>query len=451
MREGCRAIQNVVRLAPRKAPYEDALDAYLAGKPKSCLSLLHGHDSAAASLLRGRALLRTGRVDDAVAELGETIPRFGDHGASAVHQYLLGTALARRGEYETAHEALANGQAYASSSGDRELITEAAYYRALTAYMWGDLARAEDIAAETLDEQGGSAHARLLDLLGLMAGLNGDIDRQVAMELAANQHAATIANRDTYFEAVFLNNLAIPIAETNRPDIAAFIRDRAASIDWNDELQPLHFHVVRHLALLDALAGNHLSAYRQYRSAVGLGPTMARRAEALVGLGYLAREMGEAIAAAECITGAEELVAQVNWSGSDDDERLTLLHLATLLAPTDAGRAILHIDRYKALPKAINRMYAAAHGNPLYRAKELHAFGLVANAQHGAAFALPMLDEAHRLFRSVSSEWRAAVVALDVYELNGEAAMLAYARERATRIPHSWLARRVARFADPSG
>jgi len=448
LRKGCKAIQNVVRLAPRKAPYEDAVGAYLAGQPKACLNLLHGHDSATASLLRVRALLRTVRVDEAIEELGQCVPRFGDHAASATHQFLLGTALARRGEYDNAHEALANAQSYALSTSDRELITEAAYYRALTAFMRGDLAQTEDIASETLDDQGGSAHARLLDLLGLVAGLNGDIERQITMHLAASQHAATIADRDVYFEANILNNLAIPVAETNPPEIAAFVRDRASVIAWNDELRPMHFHVTHHLAWLEALAGNHLSAYRHFRSAIKLGPTTARRAEAVAGLGYLAREMGEAINAAECIAEAEELVGQVDWSASDNDDRLVLLQLATLVAPSDPERAAQHIDRYKAISKAMSRMHVTAHGDPLGRAKEAHAFGLVAKAQYGVTFAVPLLHEAFGLFRSVSSNWRAAAVALDLYELAGDRAMLHYAQENAARIPQSWLARRLARLAE---
>lgn len=448
LREGCKAIQNVVRLAPRKAPYEDAVDAYLAGRSNTCLNLLHGHDSSSAALLRVRALLRTGRVDDAVVELGENVPRFGDHAASAAHQFLLGTALARRGEFETAHDALANAESYAKSTGDRELIAEAAYYRALTAFTRGDLALTEDIVSETLDEQGGSAHVRLLDLLGLVAGLNGDIERQITMQVAANQHAASIADRDAYIEAAALNNLSIPVAETNPPEIAAFVRDRANAIAWNDELRPMHFHVTHHLAWLEALAGNHLSAYRHFRSAIKLGPTTARRAEAVAGLGYLAREMGEAINAAECIAEAEELAGQVDWSASDNDERLVLLQLATLVAPADPVRAAQHIDRYKAISKAMSRMHVTAHGDPLGRAKEAHAFGLVAKAQYGVTFAVPLLHEAFGLFRSVSSNWRAAAVALDLYELAGDRAMLAYAQEHAARIPQSWLARRLARLAE---
>jgi len=451
LREGCKAIQNVVRLAPRKAPYEDAVDAYLAGQPKACLNLLHGHDSASASLLRVRALLRAVRVDEAIVELGQCVPRFGDHVASATHQFLLGTALARRGEYDNAHEALANAQSYAVSTSDRELITEAAYYRALTAFMSGDLAQTEDIASETLDDQGGSAHARLLELLGLVAGLRGDVERQIMMLLAANEHLMRLSARDVWLEASMINNLAIPVAEANPPKIAAFVRDRASAIEWNDELRPVRFHVTHRMAWLDALAGNHLAAYRNFRAAVRLGPETAHRALAFVGLGYLAREMGEAINAAECIAEAEDLVREFDWSTADEVERLVLLHLATLVAPSDPVRAAQHIDRYKTLPKQINSMYSAAHGNPRYRAEEAHAFGAVANARDGAAFARPLLTEAHWLFHSVSSGWRAAAVALDLYEIDGDPAMLTYAREHAARIPHSWLARRVGRLGDSSG
>jgi len=380
-------------------------------------------------------------------ELEENVPPFGDHSASAVHQFLLGTALARRGTFDEAHEALANADAYAMSSGDRELVAEAGYYRALTAFMRGDFVQAEAIAGEALDEQGGSGHARLLDLLGLIAGLHGDVERQIAMHLAASEYAVTIANRDIFFEANILNNLAIPVAETNPPEIAAFVRKRASTIKWHDELRSLQFHVVRHLAWLEALAGNHLAAYRHFRTAIGLGPTPARRTEAFVGLGYLAQEMGETINAAECIAEAEDLARQVDWSTSDD-ERLVLLHLAMLVAPSDPARAAQHIERYKALPKVMSRMYVTAHGDPHSRAKEAHAFGLVAKAQHGVTFALPLLHEAFGLYRSASSNWRAAVVALDIYELVGDAAMLQYAQEHAARIPQSWLARRVRRLAE---
>lgn len=450
LREGCKAIQNVVQLAPRKAPYEAASDAYLSGRPKLCLSLLHGHDSASASLLRARAFLRAGRVVDAIVELGQNVPSFGDHAASAVHQFLLGTALARRDDYETADEALANAETYATSTGDREIITEAAYYRALTAFMRGDFSRTEDIAGEALDERGGSAHARLLDLLGLVAALQGDIERQITMQLAANEHAIGLAKRDAYFEANMLNNLAIPVAEVNPSGLADFVRTRAAGIAWNDELRPLRFYLTNRLAWLDALAGNHLSAFRNFRLAIDLAPTAALRATALVGRGYLAREIGEFVNAAECIADADDLVQQIDWTATSDDEREALLDLAPLLARSDPSRAALHIARYKALSKPINRLNVVTHGSPLYRAKEAYAFGLVAKEERGVSFALPLLQEAYRLFRSVSSSWRAALVALDLFELTGDAAMLTFARLRANRVPHSWLARRVARLTESS-
>ncbi len=335
---------------------------------------------------------------------------------------------------------------YAVSSCDRELITEAAYYRALTAFMHGDLCGVEDIASEALDDQAGSAHARLVELLGLVAGVRGDVDRQIMMLIAANDHFRQIENRDTYLEANALNNLAIPAAEVNAPGPADTVRRLADATVWNDEMHALRFHVTHHLAWLDALAGNYLSAFRHFRSAVELAPTLARRAEALVSRGYLSREMGEPLNAAECAADAEDLVRQINWNATEDDERLALLNLATLVAPVEPARAARHVERYKAIPKAINPMNVAAHGDPLYRAKEAHAFGLVAREHRGSAFAVPLLQEAHRLFRSVASNWRAALVAMDLYDIADDRSMLEFARAQGARVPQSWLARRIARL-----
>lgn len=441
-------VQNVVQLAPRKAAHEDAVVAYLSGRSISCLSALNGHEGVQASLLRSRALLRLGRLADVIDELASTIPRFTDHARSAEHQFLLGTTLARSGRFDEAEEALANASAYANSSAEPELITEAAFYRALAAFMAGGVARAHEIATNALDDRAGSPHARLLELLGLVAGIQGDVERQIAMHRGALEHVAAIERRDLYIEANTLNNLAVPVSEFNPPGYADYVRSRAGAIDWNDELSGARFHLVHHLAWLDALAGNHLSAFRNFRTAIALAPTMARRAEALAGRGYLAREMGETIGASECVADAEELVRQIDWNKTDDDERLALLQLAMLVAPLHSERAAAYVERYKAIPKKINRLNVAAHGDPLYRAKEAHAFGLVAKEHLGPAFAVPLLQTAHDLFRSVSSGWRAAVVAMDLYDAARDPAMLQYAREHAVRIPQSWLARRVARLTD---
>ena len=378
-----------------------------------------------------------------MTELGATVPAFSDHALSAEHQFLLGTTLARRGEFDDAREALANADAYAASSGVDELKIEAAYYQALTAFMFGNVDQAKALATAALDDRCGSSHSRLLELLGLIAGLQGEVQTQISMHRAANEHATNLSQRDSYLEANVLNNLAIPVAELNPPGLADFVRNRAEAIPWNDELSGQRFHVVHHLAWLDALAGNHLSAFRNFRTAIALAPTTARRAEALVGRGYLAREMGEAIGAAECITDAEELVRQIDWNKTDDDERLALINLATLVAPVDPERASRYVDRYKTIVKKIDGRNVAAHGDPLYRAKEAHAFGLVAKNHHGSPFAVPMLQKAYELFRSVSSNWRSAAVAMDLYDINGDPAMLRYAQEQAVKMPLSWLARRV--------
>ena len=437
----------VVRLEPRLASYAEASATFLTGRSMRCISLLRGHDSIEASFLRTRAYLRMRRFDDAYAELGKWVPPLDDHATCAQHQFLLGTTLARGGKVDEAREALASADAYATSTADPILITEVASYRAFTAYLRDEFDEMEAIAFDSLDARGGSAHARLLEMLGFVAALRGNVDRQIAMLLAANQHLLRLPARDMYLEANMLVNLAVPVVEANPPGLAQFVRTRAGEIAWHDDLRTLHFAVTHHLAWLDALAGEHISAFRRLRVAAELGPSPARRAEALVSRAILAREMGESINAAECVADAKDQVDQVDWNATNEDERLSLIEFAALIAPWEPERAASHVERYKAISQAINPFNLAAHGDPLYRAKEAYALGLVAWRSRGPVFATPSLHEAFRLFRSASSCWRAASVALDLYQIEGDRTMLSFARREVIRIPHSWLARRSTLIA----
>lgn len=440
---------NVVRLIPLQRPYADALAAFLQGRHVRCLSLLHGHDSLEASLLRARAFLRMRRFDEAHAELTQPTLPLGDHARCAEFQFLLGTTLARIGKFHEANEALAVADAYATSSCDGNLVTEVASYCAFTAFLCGNYDEVQEIASEALSERNGSAHARLLEMLGFVAALRGDSESQLMMLLAANEHLRQLQSRDTYLEANMLNNLAVAVIEADPSGLAAYIRARASEIEWHDELGLLHFHVTHHLGWLDALGGDELSAFRHFRTAIDVAPTAARRAEALVSRGLLARAMEESINAAECLADADEQIVGVDWNATTDDERIVLIEFATLVSSSDPERAAHLVDRYKAIHSSINRFDLAGHGDPLHRGKELHAFGIVAR-DLGRASAIPSLHEAYQLFRSVSSNWRAALVALDLFECVGDPSMLAFAQREAARLPHSWFAQRCFRASRAS-
>ena len=440
--------KKVSRLKPRPAaPYPDAVAAFLAGHNGRCLSLLHRNASIDASLLRARAYLRMRRFEAAHVELTQAAVPLGDHARCAEQQFLLGTTLARTGRFDEAQVALANADIYATSSGDRDVVTEAASFRAFSAFLCGNYDEVETIAVDALDERSGSAHARLLEMRALVAALRGDVDRQIALLFAANEHLVGLPGRDLYLEANMLNNLAVPVLEADPVGLADYIRDRASEIAWHEELQLQHFHVTHHLAWIDALFGDHLSAFRRFRAAVDLAPSPARRAEAFVSRGVLARDLEEPINAAECVADAEDQIDRVDWNATRDDERLALVQFAALIAPSQPDHAGYHVDRYKSISQSINRFDLAGHGDPLYRAKETHAFGVIAGHTRGSHFARPLLHEAYRLFRTISSNWRAAIVALDLFELEHDESMLAFALNEASRLPDSWLATRCKRTA----
>ncbi|MFN2459489.1 MAG: hypothetical protein ABR591_02155 [Candidatus Velthaea sp.] len=357
---------------------------------------------------------------------------------------MLAGALARIGDPEAAREALVEADLYATCAGSNFLNAEVGYFKAVTAWTARDFATAERIAFEALDESAGTSHARLLELLALAAGMRGNSSQHIALLQNAIGHLERLETRDVFLEANMLNNLAIPASETNAPGLRDFISTRLHDIPWHEELLSLRFHVTRHLAWLDALTGDHLSAFRRFRAASDMARGPAWKIFALTDRAYLAREMGEALSAAESVADAEELVANVDWKACEADEARGLLMLATLVAPSDPARAAGYVERYTARRKKMDPTLMAAHSDPLHRARELHALALVEHADHREC-AERYLREAHRLFIAAGSRWRAAVVALDIYERTGDENSLRFARDHADRIPQSWLARRISR------
>ncbi|GAC1414701.1 MAG: hypothetical protein NVSMB5_02980 [Candidatus Velthaea sp.] len=395
------------------------------------------------ALLRARAFVRIDRVNDAISELTATVPPYGAHRQSAEHRTILAYALARANDPAAAEAALLEADVYATFVRDPELIAEVARNKALAKWVAGDYSAAAEIAAGALDDAAPVASARLLTLLGLVAFVNGDRNEQLALFREALITFDRAGSNDVYLQAYLLNNLAIPAAELNPPDIREIITQRLNSIAWNDETTRLQFHVTYQLAWLDALAGDHLSSFGRFREASKLAPSAAWKALALYGRAYLAREMNETLTAAECIADAESTIAGVNWANADADESLVLLLLAVLVARTDAGGASSLLQQYTSVKGSVDRTLAAAHHNGLRSGIEAQALGLIADAQGRQVKAVRFLRKSYDHFMSVGSTWRAAVAALDIYDITHDEDMFVFAREQAARVPQSWLARRL--------
>ncbi len=205
------------------------------------------------------------------------------------------------------------------------------------------------------------------------------------------------------------------------------------------------YALTRRDAWRDALAGDHVGAYRRFRTAAALAPSDAWRVLALADRAALARELGELLTAADAIGEAEELADRIDWNATSSDERCGLLLLAVLLAPQTPAWAQARLDTFNSIATKGDADAAAPSNDKHQRAAEAYAFGATAAACGRASEAIPLLGEAFELYRERRYDWRAVAVALDLHELNGDAALLAFARKRALRVPHSWLARRVAK------
>jgi len=370
---------------------------------------------------------------------------------SAEHRMALASALSRNGEPDEARRALVEADVYATFVREPELITEVQYYRASQAYVAQDYAAAETIAKAALSSNDESpfAASKLLCLLAMIKGLRSDPIGQIETLRLALDSLDRCTNRDIYLEAIILNNIAIPAAEINPPGVREFLTLRYDTIPWNDENSIWQFHILHQLAWLDALNGDHLSAFGRFRSASRIAPSFAWQALALAGRAYLAREMDERLTASECFSDASASIQKVTWSNSISSESVSLLMLASLAAKTDVEASAAFLKTFESAAVHIDPIRSAAHADPILAGLEAHAYGLVSIAGSERAKALMFLRKAYGLFVSVGSTWRAAVVALDIYDITHEDDMLVFAREQAARVPHSWLARRLSQTIPP--
>jgi len=411
--------------------------------------MLAGNVSVEAAILRSRALLRHDRTSEAISELNATAPSLGQHRLSAEHRITISLALIKNGRYESAAEAITEADVYATFVKDPELTGEVEYAKAFGAFAKRDYAETNKIAFSALDPRAPIATGRLLGSIALVAGLSGNHLEQISYFQQSIESLQSAPQRDYYLEAHALNNLAIPAAELNPMGVREFIAAKYESIAWDTENATLQSLILQHLAWLDALHGDHLSAFGRFRQASRLSSDNSLRALALIGRAFLAREMDELLTAAECLADAHSFITDIDQTGAAFVETSVLLGLASLTAYTDVARASALLDTYAASKAQLDSSYIAAHANPINQAVEFHAYGLVAVAKNELDDGIARLRDAHKLFISIGSTWRAAIVALDIYDITHEDDMLVFAREQAARVPHSWLARRLSQTIPP--
>ncbi len=452
----------VIQLKPRAIPLSEAGALYRAALYDDCLGGLNGHDSAQAQALRIRALTKLGRLDTALELCSEIDPQL-PHLERGERYLLKAVALLRLGRTEDVQAALLEARVAAYSSCTPALEADYETTEAHFRYYRQDY----DAAACALDRalsvsepaQPWLRHDRAYFLsLGLVRARAFDLRKVLAQKegLRAQLHWARVALNeldaepceDQWVYATLLSNFALLAKQAGDTALVEDLEGRLSALDWKNSMGLQRFNIVRSLGWLRALAGDHLGAFREFRSSAELAPSKAWKLCAVLDRSFLARELGQDLFADEELLYALELTKEIDWSpGREAAPPFTaLVQLAQLVGARNPaeGRAVL--NRYRAARAKCPAITFNA-GDRGWCAEESLAEAIITRGEGRTQLATDLFVNAFDGFDKLGSHWLAARAALELAEITGQPFFHAYASREAQRRPQSWLARRLATSA----
>jgi tetratricopeptide (TPR) repeat protein len=436
-----RPISSIVRYMSRSATLGEAEAMFLRGDVNQCLSATEDDPSVEATILRARVFLRLRNFKAATLEIGKRFPSPDNYALSSEHFCIRAASLAQD-DLAATLELLDQADMFARLADDAERLAESNYYRAASYFVAGRMTDSFEIASKALADTTDSCRPRLLEIQGLIYGIWGEVSRKIAALDAAIDCYRSLEKHDLFLQSNCVSNLLITVAETHNLAIANKLATFLETFPWTADLARKQFWCHYNLGVVDALAGNYLSAFGRFRSAVEAAPTLPLRVFALTARASVSLEIGEAFTSQEFIAEAYSTAMGINWEEALEDERCILLDLGLLCVNTsDPMRARALVDRHQSLVAAPDPLCVSTHGDVLSVAKDLHALGRIGLLDDPEAVAKLYLS--HDAFVSVNSMWRAAHVAFDIYEANGDERMLAFVQQEVEHIPHSSLARRL--------
>ncbi len=387
-------------------------------------------------MLAARAHLRLGDPTEALAATAAL--HFSDR-ARAEIALLRAASFTRTGDDDRAAAAFADARAHAISAADSALAAETEFYVALAAFGEGDMDGARDAALYGLDlsqqpsRSGGimprlHVIARLQELLMILDAGSG---RYVDVIEYARDSLATLDRsgvQDVYLEAFALRNLASLCRDFDLSD-SRKICERAKALPWTADIAHVQFTTLEATGWSYALRGDVFEALSRFRVADGAATTTPERVFVAVDRALMARESGYVEMAREEIAHALEIAETFDWADAAGDYRNALLNLAQVAAPVAPARARAMLDRYSAIGKRMDPLFASRIESRA-RAEESYTHGLVLRAEGRLDASAERLHSAFATWAGIGYAWRAARAALELAELDrGDVFRLAVRRE----------------------
>lgn len=430
--------------------------AYRKADLDRALSFIHGDDDARAVILRARCLLRLGDAESAADALRDVLLDSRDVLARAEVNVLMASAAARL-QSPDAEDALRDAEAAVTEADSANLHAELAFIRTRTAWAHGELdvaeAAAEEALAVEVDDGTSMQHlyhvrALVLELLGLIA-----CDRE-RFDVAAVRFRDALAEvdgaptPDEWITAFATANIAMLARDFPWTADTVFLVERMNRVRWIDPIASRRYFCLHGLGWCYAHEGNHVGALRAFHEAADVAPSIPLRIAAWADHANFGRELGSGVVAEESARYAADLAGTIAWENVRDGERYALLFLAEALAPADPTLARTILKRYEDARSSTDTV-GSGDANPTNvrgRAFEQRAEAVVARAEGLIPRARSLFREEYKAWHRIGSEPRAAIAAIDAYELDRDVELLNFARRAASRTPQSWIARRVAQF-----
>jgi tetratricopeptide (TPR) repeat protein len=361
---------------------------------------------------------------------------------------------------ESAQTAMANAKARSYGVGSVELESELVYFCAVLEWSQGRYAEAKGLAESLIARETAIPswlreqiefypfnqaywRARAYELLGLTASIEKDYVAHAALLMKAFEEFDAANCPDALIEAAMLSNLAFLVRDLQKPELAAFVRERAAKVQANPTLDRLRFVTQHSLGWCSALSGDNLGGLREFRQSAEIAPSVPLRILAILDRAFIASQLHERFFALEQLEHACHLAAGVDWDAVVNSDRKVLLDLAAALAPHDIGRARVTLDRYFSARTPISNLALFAK-DARRRGDECMATAAVVRAEGQLDRAVMVYKEAFDIWTDVGYAWRAAAAALEIYTLTGDTGYLDVVAREAAERPLSWIANRYA-------
>jgi DNA-binding NarL/FixJ family response regulator len=457
--------EDVVSGVLTPSPLTTAREAFFRGDLDACFEAIDSgtalsvEERRETTLLRARALSRSGRFAEVVALLDPVLGTFVTIDEACTAKMLHAVAVARSGVRGGIEKSLALLEAIAAAAHElgahHAIQGEISYARALTYWLKRDFDSVlrHAVAAERANAD--AISVRATSLRGYVALAKERYPEALELFRFALRGYRACRERDldlAFRVVVQIAALEVSLRSASVLGTHALPDDAGRFIDDPTPNTPNVFRM--EIAALDAwlfaLDGDRRRAYQKARLAVRLAPNEAWRVWALATCAAISAALDDEDWAQEFAVEASEISGTIDWNATDDEERLALLHLTEVLAqanPPEAARTLL---RYDLLTTRADRALLM-DSNPRIWIHETFVRALVyrnAGDNERASEALQNVrNEAHR----IGNRWREALALIELDVLEPEridSRPLQSAADLITEhFPRSFLARRLRGWA----